>query len=197
MKSLLGVATGLVSWAMMAATAIAQNYAGIATTQVQVLDVYGNVVGQPVYQTQVLVTVRPQLEGGGQVETNPFNLIINPFPEYAGADGATSIASALVSNAVAGDLLIQYWNYAYDPNTATIQGSLVNPANQLAAAYNLINVPSEIAPHIWLPFPLGMATGTQISGTITNTSVDVTISGNTLDLAHPFVSRITANVVTN
>lgn len=196
MKGLLTLATTAATWAATAVAAIAVDYAGIATTQVQVLNVYGQIVGQPVFQTEVSVTVGPQQAGGGEVERNPFSLIINPSPAFSNADGAISIASALVTTApTAGPLLVRYWEIAYDQATGAINGILRNPGNQLALTYNLINVPSEIAPNIVLPFPLGIAQGTTLSGVINANTVDITITGNTLDAAHPFVTRVQANVL--
>jgi hypothetical protein len=196
MKGLATLVTTVATWAATTIAAIALEYAGIATTQVQVLNVYGQIVGQPVFQTEVLVTVGPRQEGGRQVENNPFSLFINPLPAYANANGAISIASALVSTApTGGPLLVQYWTIAYDPATGAINANLTNPANELALAFNSITVPREIAPNIVLPFPLGMAQGTVLSGVINANTVDITVTGNTLDAGHPFITRIQANLV--
>lgn len=101
--------------------------------------------------TEVSVRVGSRQEGGGQVEYNPFSLIISPSPAYSNANGAISIASALVSTApTAGPLLVQYWTIAYDQATGATNATLTNPANELTFGYNLINVPSEIAPNIMI-----------------------------------------------
>ncbi|MGF2036331.1 MAG: hypothetical protein RMZ43_013600 [Nostoc sp. CmiVER01] len=198
MKGLVTFVTTAATWAATTIAAIALDYTGIATTQVQVLNVYGQIIGQPVFQTEVLVRVGQRQQGGGQVEFNPFNLIVSPSPAYSNANGAISIASALVSTApTAGPLLVQYWTIAYDQATGATNATLTNPANELAFSSNLINVPSEIAPNIIvLPFPLAMAQGTVLSGVINANTVDITINGNTVDAAHPFITRIQANVTT-
>ncbi|MEH1833678.1 MAG: hypothetical protein V7L29_16795 [Nostoc sp.] len=195
-----GLATFVITAATWAATTVAAialdytDYTGIATTQVQVVNVYGQIVGQPVFQTEVSVRVGERQEGGGQVEYNPFNLTINPSLAYSNAYGAISIASAFLSTApTAGPLLVQYWTIAYDQATGATNATLTNPANELAFSSNLINVPTEIAPNTVEPFSLAMAQGTVLSGVINPNTVDITITGNTLDAAHPFITRIQAN----
>ncbi|MEH1839671.1 MAG: hypothetical protein V7L20_13075 [Nostoc sp.] len=197
MKGLATFVITAATWAATTVAAIALDYTGIATTQVQVLNVYGQIVGQPVFQTEVSVRIGPGQEGGGQVKYNPFNLTINSSLAYSNAYGAISIASALINaDPTAGPLLVQYWTIAYNPATGATNATLTNPANELAFASNLINVPREIAPNFVSTFPLGMAQGTVLSGVINTNTVDVTITGNTLDAAHPFITRIQANVTT-
>jgi hypothetical protein len=44
-----------------------------------------------------------------------------------------------------------------------------------------------------VPFTFGMARGTRLTGTMTAAQIVFRVEGNTLDLAHPFVSEVVAN----
>jgi hypothetical protein len=186
--------------------ALAQTvYQGETVVAVQVLDpLSGRAISQDRFRHAVQVVVDRRLAGGGQRESNPFNLAINPVGVPT-QEGQFSIFSAIpfydprnvrdqrdLLDPRRIDFLIQYWQFQKDG--ARISGSLVDSHRQEALAVNLLNAVDLNLLPVGLRFatPLAMVEGTTLQGTIDGTQVDLRLSGNTVDSFHPFEARIVA-----
>lgn len=163
-------------------TANAATFSGQATVTVQLINVYGQILGVQSYSTNVGVYIRPPNPG----ETNPFSLVIQSTP-LANSPGEISLNSSLPAQGV----LFQYWTYQIQ--NGMLQGTLTNNHVNEAIALNSIIVPAEIAPNLWLPTPLAMANGTTMTGFINESQIQLQVIGNTTDMAHPFQIDIFAN----
>jgi hypothetical protein len=154
-------------------------YTGTSTMTVQLVDVFGQPAGVETYQNPIEVVVR-----GGQVspDPNPFFLAAQSKP-LVNDPGEVSILSA------AGE--VRYWTLQAHPDD-TFNGVLTNTHASEARAANLITIPVEIAPNLWQPYTLAMATGTQMSGGVTVDRFEAQVKGNTTDQAHPFTITIEA-----
>jgi hypothetical protein len=172
---------------LLASPAEAQlRYQGTVTLTVVLVNIFGQPVGQQTYTTNVDV----QLGAPDPRGTNPFELVVQSIP-LVNAPGEVSLWSSLPAEGV----LFQYWTYQYDPASGTLAGSLTNNHVAEAIALNLLTIPVEIAPNLPLPFTLAMANGTQMNGFVDVNQIQIQVSGNTTDQAHPFVFVVIANRV--
>jgi hypothetical protein len=172
---------------LLASPANAQiRYQGTATLTVELVNLFGQPIGRQTYTTNVDMQVGPRDPRG----TNPFEFVVQSNP-LVNAAGEVSLWSSLPAEGV----LFQYWTYRYDPVSRTITGSLTDNHVAEAIALNLLTIPVEIAPHIWLPFTLAMANGTQMTGNGDVNQIQIEVVGNTTDQAHPFVLVVRANRV--
>jgi len=161
-------------------------YQGTATLTVGLVDVYGQFLGQQSYTTNVQASVRAADPRG----SNPFELVVQSVP-LVNAPGEVGLWSSLPAEGV----LFQYWTYQYDLDSGTLVGSLTNNHVAEAIALNLLTIPVEIAPNLSMPYTLAMANGTQMNGHLDDNQIQLQVSGNTTDQAHPFELAITANRV--
>jgi hypothetical protein len=176
---ILTVLVGVLSLLVPAATATAQapmQYAGPTTTTIQLVNVYGQVVGTPTYHTTVVTTIGPPKPR----ETNPFALVMQSDP-LVNASGEWGLWSSSLVDGVT----FQYWSYEMQRD-GTLRGQLVDNHTGAAIALNLVTIPAEIAPNLTLPMTYAMANGTTITGTFTDRRLTFVINGNTVDQAHPF-----------
>lgn len=159
-------------------------YRGTTTLTVGLVNVYGQLLGQQAYTTNVEVYLGVADPRG----SNPFEIIVQSSP-IVNAPGEISLWSSLSAE----DALFQYWAYQYDPVSGTLVGSITNNHVAEAIALNLLTVPVEIAPHLWMPYTLAMDNGTQMNGYIDANQLQIRVAGNTTDQAHPFELAVTAN----
>lgn len=166
---------------------------GVMTTTVQVPNVYLTSSQVYQFQTNVEVLVNYPQQVGPYTEQNPFNLVIQSTPQ-ANNYGEASLWSSLPVEGV----LFQYWTYGAEQDAngnINFAGQLTNNHVQEAIALNLITVPTEIAPSLWMPYTHAMANGTQMQGTFsTNGQVHIVIQGNTTDSFRPFTLEIVATM---
>ncbi len=160
-------------------------YYGTMTTTVRLVNVYGQYAGTYAFRTNVVIYVETPLVYRGLRETNPFNLAIQSYP-LRNAYGEASIYSARPYT-----FLAQYWRYSM-LNSTQFSGSLVNNFVPQGLGANLITVPTEIAPGIWMPFSQAMANGTRMSGSINAQQAIINVSGNITSLSNPFSISINA-----
>lgn len=154
-----------------------QTYHGPATMQVRLTDVYGQPAGTPTFTTQVEgIVAAPR----GQ-ETNPVSMFMQSTP-LVNKPGEWSFGSATMYSGAT----LQYWEYEITAN-GEFSGTLTNNHAQEAAAMNLLTIPTEIAPNLTMPMPLGFANGSRIRGTVSDSQISFRIEGNTIDQFHPFV----------
>jgi hypothetical protein len=176
-----------ISALLAAAPANAQiRYQGRAALTVELVDIFGQPVGQQTYITNVDVQLGPPDPRG----TNPFELVVQSIP-LVNAPGEVSLWSSLPAEGV----LFQYWTYQYDPASGTFAGALTNNHVAEAIALNLLTIPVEIAPNLPLPSTLAMANGTQMNGYVDVNQIQIQVLGNTTDQAHPFVFVVIATRV--
>ena len=159
-------------------------YQGTATLTVGLVSVYGQVLGQQSYTTDVAVYVNAADPRG----SNPFELIAQSTP-LLNAPGEVGLWSSLPAEGV----LFQYWSYQYDPASGTFAGSLTNNHVAEAIALNLLTIPVEIAPNLWMPYTLAMDHGAQMNGYVDVNQIQLQVVGNTTDQAHPFEIAVAAN----
>lgn len=181
----LTVSVGLLGAPHSAAAQTPVKLYGVATMNVELVNVYGQSQGVMTYQTNVAVVLNEPLKGR---ETNPFSLTIQSEP-LVNNPGEFSIYSALsFTDRSPGDVFLQYWTYQVEQtaNGAFFAGELTNNQTSVALATNGITIPVEIAPNLVMPSYLSMANGTTMQGQITNDGVSILIQGNTTNLAHPF-----------
>lgn len=158
-------------------------YQGSATLTVELVNVYGQPLGQQTYTTTVAVQVASPDPRG----TNPFELLVQSVP-VVNAPGEVSLWSSLPAEGV----LFQYWSYQFNPADGTFAGALTNNHVAEAIALNLLTIPVEIAPNLSLPYTLAMANGTQMSGYVDASQIQLQVLGNTTDQAHPFALVVRA-----
>jgi hypothetical protein len=170
-------------------------YVGTASTKSQFPDSFGRPRIAD-YAIPVAIEVGPPLVArfSGQQENNPFHFSVNPASAQAvGQEGLFTILSAGISfqGSPTNELLVQYWSFVL--NGDSFSGELTQPQNALSLTSNLINLPQDLSGGLVVPFTFGLARGTRLNGTITAEQIVFRVEGNTLDLAHPFVSEVVAN----
>lgn len=177
------------------------------TTTIEYFDVCGHLLGRPTSQIGVEVTVgsplgptaeSPLLPPAVGSETNPIHLAVGE-PTVAGQlePGSISLASAKRINGTSPNVNLQYWNLALSGTALT--GTLVQDHREEAAAYNLLAAHQQLVPcqdqFGYYPDQFAIAEGTQLSGTLTSTSVQLRILGNVVEGTRPFLAEIAANRV--
>lgn len=170
-------------------------YVGTASTASQFPDSFGR-PRRANYAIPIAVEVGPPslARFSGQQENNPFHFSVNPASAQAvGQEGLFTILSAGISfqGSPTNELLVQYWSFVL--NGDSFSGELTHPQNALSLTSNLINLPQDLSGGLTVPFTFGMARGTRLTGTMTAAQIVFRVEGNTLDLAHPFVSEVVAN----
>jgi len=171
------------------ASAQEQLFQGVATTNVQLFDVFGQARGTFTYQVQALVVLGSPISGGGLTEANPFHLAVDPI-QIVNAPGELSIRSAALSNG----FMFQYWQFQLI-NQNSWQGNLVNNHAAESIALNILTVPQEIAPHIEIPTSMAMANNTQMVGEVSGNQVTIVVDGNSIGGTTPFHTEIVAQRV--
>lgn len=168
-------------------------FTGVMTTTVQVPNVYLTSSQVKQFQTNVEVLINYPQQVGAYTEQNPFSLVIQSTP-MVNNYGEASIWSSLPAEGV----LFQYWSYGAEQDgngNINFAGQLTNNHTQEALALNLITVPTEIAPNLWMPYTHAMANGTQMQGTVSaNGQIHIVIQGNTTDSYRPFTLEIVATI---
>ena len=176
-------------------------FAGTQVANVQSIDpLSGQSLGIQSFQIPAIVVVSPRISGGGLTESNPFNLVASATDKSAA--GAVDVWSAAVANVPAnidvpnpnpGPVLLQYWEIQSDQTGAQFAGQLTNSHTAEAAALNLINAPTQIAPGVPpIPFPRAIVEGSTLQGQSDGTSIRIVIQGNTVDGFTPFTSQVDA-----
>jgi hypothetical protein len=170
-------------------------YVGTASTAAQFPDAFGRPQIAN-YSIPVAIEVGPPLlaQFSGQVENNPFHFSVNPASAQAiGQEGLFTILSAGISfqGSPTNELMVQYWSFVL--NGDSFSGELTQAQNALSLTANLINLPQDLSGGLLVPFTFGLAQGTRLAGTMTADQIVFRVEGNTLDLAHPFVSEVVAN----
>jgi len=150
---------------------------------VQIPDVFGQPVGVQTYKTDVQVEVLSPPHSG---ENNPFSFAAQSVP-LSNNPGEVSIRSSLPAEGT----LFQYWEVRQQSN-GTFAGVLSNNHTAEAIALNLITVPYEVAPNLWLPDTFAMANGTQMESAVDQNRFQARIQGNTTEGTHPFTLDIDA-----
>jgi hypothetical protein len=162
----------------------------------------GQPLGEQTTRIPSRVTVRPplrpnpnDLQAPGQ-ENNPINLILGQTSVGGTiAPGSINLASAARFRFTSiNSLILPYWNLTL--NGAALAGTLAQDHREEAAAFNLLAAHVELAPC----FPqfgtfvnqLAIAEGATLTGTITPQTIQLRITGNTIDTFHPFTAEITA-----
>ncbi len=173
---------------------------GTAVTTIQSIDPLTGLPLQP--QTFQVNNVEAffddPLMAGGVSEGNPFNLLITSAPQGGGlpAPGGVSFWSAGSFNTSTGPFLAQYWDITLNEEQTQFQGILREDFVEGAIAFNTLDLPTVIAPGIPpISFPKVMAEGTQISGSISQNTLQATIVGNTIDQFTSFVVEISDNLL--
>lgn len=167
-------------------------YRGTMTVRALLTNVYGQQLGVATYQVAADVVIdRPISTVRGFRETNPFNLIISPR-QLVNNYGEVSVFSAFPHDHFG---FYQYWSYALQGNR--FSGSLRNSFASHGLAVNMITLPREIAPHIWMPYSIALVEGSLITGSFGNNQVQIHIDSNTTDWANPFELDIVAARQTN
>lgn len=168
---------------------------GVMTTTVQVPNIYLSSAQVYQFQTNVEVIIDYARQNGPYAEQNPFSLVIQSTP-LTNSYGEASVWSSLAAEGI----IFQYWSYGAEQDgngNINFAGELVNNHTAEALALNLITVPTEIAPNIWMPFTHAMMNGTQMQGTFYNNGqAHIVIQGNTTDSFHPFRLEIVASLGT-
>lgn len=191
--------TALLSFALVAtptpATSFTLQYVGTNTTTMQWPNVYGAYGDPQSFSTYVLVTISSPVQAGGLVEQNPFNVRVQPLNGAASEPGAIDVLSASAVNGGSGEFLLEYWRHQM-PDQLSFQGVLQDTHAAESVAINLVNFPHEVAPNVTVgAFPFGMGVGTQMAGAFASdfSSINVQISGSTIDQARWFYSNISAS----
>jgi hypothetical protein len=179
------------------------DFTGDLVTTVRYLSVCsGQQLSQQTTRIPSRVTVRPplrpnpnDLQAPGQ-ENNPINLILGQTSVGGTiAPGSINLSSAARFRFTSiNSLILPYWNLTL--NGAALTGTLAQDHREEAAAFNLLAAHVELAPC----FPqfgtfvnqLAIAEGATLTGTITPQTIQLRITGNTIDTFHPFTAEITA-----
>ncbi|WP_152421351.1 twin-arginine translocation signal domain-containing protein [Natronococcus amylolyticus] len=165
-------------------------YEGTAVTQVEYRDPYGQTQGAREYQFPARVVFDAPKSAGGVTENNPFSFYL--FSADPGAEGALDLWSSYpaVDSADGREILFQYWELRTDGNE--LQGELTNSHTAEAAALNLINTETEIAPGISLPMPAAIVEGTALRGVFQDGSLSITVQGDVTSMNRPFICEVNA-----
>lgn len=165
------------------------NYTGVATTTIEVSDIFGDYVGTTRTQVSTTVTIGRVKQAGGSTESNPFNLFIGPSPGSRNLEGAIELYSAVPFNLQStGDFLAQYWTFQLNGNR--LSGSLTNTYVTQSLDVNFFNSRREVSEGFWNYWSYDIAAGTRIGGTVTEDEIRLRISGNSTDGSRPFISDI-------
>lgn len=162
---------------------------GVMTMTVQIPNVYLSATRVEQFTTNVEVLVSAPQQVGSHQEQNPFSLVIQSTP-LVNNPGEASLWSSLAAEGI----VFQYWTLTAkrDRNgNVTFTGQLTNNHVAEAIALNLITIPSELAPNLWMPFSFAIDNGATMSGTFYKKGgASIVIQGNTTDSYHPFKLEI-------
>lgn len=158
-------------------------YVGTMTTQVQIVNVYGQAMGTETTQHAVTIIVNDAASTLLNRENNPVNLYIQTTP-LVNNSGEVTLATAQPFNSV----ILQFWDITLNPNGTdnSLIGTLSDNHNAQGAALNLLTVTAEIAPGIVMPYPYAIANGTQMAAVYDEDEIILRALGNTIDMQHPF-----------
>lgn len=142
------------------------------------------------YTYPVFVFLNPPLTKDGVTEANPFNLQIYPDrSSNPDEEGHLDISSALFIIGPSGEVLLQYWNITLV--NGQIGGILTETHTAESAAANLVWAWDDIAGIIMtMPFPV--ATGAVMTGTLSDNSIEINITGESVSTYRKFTSSIIA-----
>jgi Bacterial pre-peptidase C-terminal domain len=163
------------------------NYNGVATTTIEVSNLFGNYVGTTRHQVSTTVTIDRVKQARGVNESNPFNLVIAPSPGARNQEGAVELYSAVPFN-IQNGFLAQYWTFQLSGNR--LSGALTNTYVNQSLDANFFNSRREVSQGFWNYQSYDVAAGTRIGGTVTANEIRLRISGNSTDGSRPFVSDI-------
>ncbi|MBD2464594.1 PPC domain-containing protein [Oscillatoria sp. FACHB-1407] len=163
------------------------NYTGVATSTIEVSNLFGQYVGTTQTQISTTVTIGRIKQAGGANESNPFNLTITPSPGSRNVEGAIELYSAVPYN-IQGGFLAQYWTFQLSGNR--LSGSLTNTYASQSLDANFFNSRREVSQGFWNYWSYDVAAGTRIGGTVTANEIRLRISGNSTDGSRPFVTDI-------
>ena len=168
-------------------------YQGTATTTIAVLHpLSGAVIEQQTFTKAIQVIVGLPARG----ESNRINLVIVPTPSEPtvfNEEGQFSLYSAVEFIGRGQSFLAQYWDLNLTGSTLT--GVLTNTHVAEALALNLINsvdlnlLFAGLRSVTSLPMERQV---TMLNGTLTERQAQLQLEGHTTDLAHAFVSTISA-----
>ncbi|MBI5106673.1 MAG: hypothetical protein HZB46_17110 [Solirubrobacterales bacterium] len=126
-------------------------------------------------------------------ETNPFNLVLDrgTGTGTGGHDGVELLSAMRITNTGG---VLQYWDLRLDGTS--LSGELVDEHRAEASAANLLYSPKDLIEcqlqFGMLPFAWAIKKGTTLAGTVTETSAQVTITGNVVGDIRPFTATLTA-----
>lgn len=132
----------------------------------------------------------PKKTGNTIVETNQFNLQINPDRNInVDEEGHVDIISGQLFTVSTGEVLLQYWNYSLAGQQLT--GTLTDNHVAEACAGNILWAWDDVA-GIKMTLPFAIANGTTVNGTITGDQVSLTFTGQSQDTYRKFSCQINA-----
>lgn len=143
------------------------------------------------YDYPVTVFVSPPLEKNGMEENNPINLQV--FPDRSNGqeeEGHLDLSSALIFALENDWTVLQYWDLTLAGND--LNGHLSDAHLAEAAAANLLWAWDDIA-GIIMTMPFALKTGCTLQGSITDNSVQLSVSGESEDTYRKFQSTLNAS----
>jgi hypothetical protein len=156
---------------------------GTATLTVTTYDFCGpgaqrRQAGQNTYQLAAQFEITAAKAG----ENNPFSLFFSAGA--AGATGSIELHSSTTVAAPSGSLALTYWQLSTDGTN--LSGVLTDAHTAEAAAANLFNTSQPLVacrPELGQlgAWPVALATGSRLQGTVTGTGVTLDFSGTTTD----------------
>jgi hypothetical protein len=146
---------------------------------------------------QSAAPAQPGFPAAAGADDNPLRLHLG---QLSTADnirpGSVFLNSVLRFGATSPPLILKYWDLAVDG--ARITGTLVDDQRGQAAAANLLAAQSELVPcrpNLGVfPNQYGIARGATLAGTLTPTSADLTVRGQTIDGTRAFAARFTGRI---
>jgi Ni/Co efflux regulator RcnB len=184
-----------------------RTYSGQMLTTVDYYDACRTYLGRTTNNINVSVVVGPPLRPTAQgpdvppavgTENNPIHLFVGePTVSEQTVAGSISLASAERFNGTSPNVILQYWQLAL--SGSALSGTLVQDHREESAAYNLLAAPEELVgcqpQYGFYPNQYAIAEGSKLSGTITDSAVQLQISGNVVQGTRPFAASLTANRV--
>lgn len=140
-------------------------------------------VGTKKFQYPVTVSVDEPRRGGGVEEPNPVHVFVGTSGQ--GSEGTFTLTTADSFATSGGDVLLTYWDIAYDSAGGAVSGTLTDTHVQEAAAANMLFVTQDLVPCRselgQIPFIAAMGEGTALRGTIDSGDAAIQIVGRSID----------------
>jgi hypothetical protein len=163
------------------------DYAGTMTIEIAYYDYCqtwdGNLgyAGSGTYEMDAEVYVNPPAEHEGVSERSPLNLIV---ASETGVEGSVIVMSGqVVSDTRDGrGAVFDYWDIDYDEDSGDIEGTLTDrwpflSFNQITTAQPIVPCTTDLV----MPKPDDIAEGAELTGTIADGRIDLTLYGQSFD----------------